>query len=458
MSFNVSFALENAIAGTLGMVPEVGSILSALVYILWPSSKEDIWSEIKGQVEDLVNQQISAEVYQQVQQDLQGLQGVIGRFQQAVAAGDNADTMTQWDIVDDALVQALPHFQAKGYQLALAPLFAQFVNLHLAVMRDGVLFGAQWGWPAATLQNHSQNLTTTLAQYLKYANQTYQNGLVMATGQAGTDVQGLQHKIEPFKGINSYTRGMTLALLDFVNLWKYFDPSVYPNPVSVYLDREIYSDPCGTADDTGPIKLPTPPTQPITQIAVWGADRVESVQLTYPAGGGPGGVTTTARQGYAGSGSPAPPRGGVFNVSANPVASVTCAFGSIVNSITLTFADGTTSNMLGGGYPGGTPVTFSYPGEILSSIHISGNSVFYDCADCAVFGFKFTADQQPDTSTLRNLYISAPRTPTLADLASRSVTKPVAESDLATLAANEAWDAQRQAYQKFVAASATAAH
>jgi hypothetical protein len=455
MSFNVSYALENAIAGTLGMIPEVGSVLSALVYILWPPSQEDIWSEIKDQVEALVDQQISAEVYQQVQQDLQGLQAVIGRFQQAVAAGDNADTMTQWDIVDDAFVQALPHFQAQGYQLSLAPLFAQFVNLHLAVMRDGVLFGAQWGWPAATLQDHSQNLTTTLSQYLKYANQIYEEGFATWTGKAAGDLQGLEHKIEPFKGVNAYTRGMTLTLLDFTNLWKYFDPSVYPNPVSVYLDREIYSDPCGTADDSGPIKLPTPPTQPISQITVWGADRVESVQLTYPAGGGPGGVTTTARQGFSGSGSPAPPRGGSFNVSANPVTSVTCAFGSIVNSITFTFADGTTSNMLGGGYPGGTPTTFSYPGEILSSIHISGNSVFYDCADCAVFGFKFTSDQKPDTTTLRNLYISAPKPSTLADLASWSVTKPVAESDLATLASAEGWDDQRQAYQKFVASTAT---
>ncbi len=457
MSLNLNKTFESVVAGILGTVPEVGSLLSALVAVFWPQSGEDVWSEIKGEVEQLVAQQISDAVYQQVQQDLEGLSGLLARYHQAVQAQDNNDIMTQWDILDDAFVQALPHFQAEPYVFPLMPLFAQFVNLHLALLRDGVLFGANWGWPAATLQDHAQNLTSAVASYTQYANSHYQIGsAVFPPPKMAQDSAGRQHKTEPFAATNSYIRQMTLAVLDYANLWKYFDASVYPNAVTVYLDREIYSDPCGTADDSGPVTTPPAPAQPISQISVWGADRVESVQVTYPAGGGPGGATTTPRMGYSGSGSNQPPRGGVFNVANNPVVSVECSSGSIVNSIVLTFANGTSSNMLGGGYPGGTPATFAYANEILSSIHISGNSVYYNCADCAVFGFKYIQATTPDVDTLKALYVTSPQPSTASQLAARSVTRPVTESEIDQLASSENWDTQRQAYQQYLSAKAAA--
>ena len=55
--FDWNHAAEITIFTALGMVPEVGSILSALVNIFWPSSQKDIWSEIEQQVEQLIQQQ-----------------------------------------------------------------------------------------------------------------------------------------------------------------------------------------------------------------------------------------------------------------------------------------------------------------------------------------------------------------------------------------------------------------
>jgi hypothetical protein len=114
--------------------------------------------------------------------------------------------------------------------------------------------------------------------------------------------------------------------------------------------------------------------------------------------------------GDQGGGSNQPPEGGTFNVSNNPVTVAAGLAGDILNAFTLTFEDGTSSGQLGGLFSGGDPFSFSYSGEILSSLHINGISQYYGSADCAVFGFKYaqTLDGGP-----RGL------TPTLHRLASR---------------------------------------
>jgi hypothetical protein len=434
MSFDWNNALKNEIGAALGMIPEVGGLLSALVSILWPQSQEDIWGEIKAQVEQLVDQQIAAEVYQQVQEDLQGLQNVMGRYQQALGTNDLEDIVTEWDNADDAFLNALPHFQEQQYQVQLLPLFAQFANLHLSLLRDGVQFGESWGWNSATQKSHSANLSNAIASYSTWAEKIYTMELLpISAYNAGKDPQGTQHKIEPFRSMNQYIRQMTLTVLDFQQTWKYFDPSVYPNPVKVYLDREIYSDPYGTADNSG-------------------QDRIDSVQVTYPAGGGPNGETTTPRMGSQNGGTSNPPRGGIFsNVGANPVVSAVVGSGDIVNFLSFTFQDGTTTGRLGGGYPGGNANPVAFTGQILSSIYISGISDHYQSADCIVLGFKYPQDQSTAIkAAYKTQYVTSPKERTTAELAAAAVAYPVPEADLSAAAASEDWDGLRSQYQAFL--------
>ncbi len=72
MSINWNNAAERTIEADLGMIPEVGTLLSVLVSIFWPKSGEDVWSQIKDQVEQLIQKDISQEVYQDVQNNLNG--------------------------------------------------------------------------------------------------------------------------------------------------------------------------------------------------------------------------------------------------------------------------------------------------------------------------------------------------------------------------------------------------
>lgn len=440
MSLNWNDAAENAIAGGLGLVPDVGSLLSVLVYIFWPSSGEDVWSEIKDEVEALIEQDIDHLVYQQVQQSLAGLQNNLNDYLTAVADKDNISAT--WITTDGDFDQQLPSFQASGYQLLLLPLFAQFANLNLALLRDGVQFGESWGWNAAYQKSVLAKLQDKISDFTTYVNRIYQSGYQSVVGNTRED----DHACQPFRSVNAYVREMTLTVQDFVEMWPYFDPSKYPNPVAVYLDREIYSDPVGTCDDSGAINLPSPPTQPISQISVWAWDRIDGVQLTYPTGGGPGGVTTTARMGDQDGGSNQHPHGGVFNVSANPVTVAGGASGDILNAFDFTFKDGSSTGQLGGNYSGGSPFSFSYAGQILSSIHINGVSDYYGSADCAVFGFKYEQSQTAILDALRLQYVASPSGTSLEALAQRSVAVPVALEQLTAHALAQGWEEERQAY------------
>lgn len=454
MSFDWNNAAENALAGGLGMTPGVGSILGALVYIFWPHSGENVWAEIKEQVEELIDEKIDTLVSQQVADDLSGLNNVLNDYLAAVQTGDTENISTQWIATNTVFDDALPHFQSPGYEVLLLPLFAQFANLNLSLLRDGALFGSGWGWNQAYQQMVAGKLTSNINAFTQYADKFYEQGHEHVAGKTKKNY----HKCEPFRSVNAYVRQMTLSVLDFVQLWPYFDPAKYPNPVSVYLDREIYSDPVGTCDDSGAIKLPSPPTQPISQITVWAWDRIDAVQLTYPAGGGPGGVTKTARMGDKKGGSDKHPHGGVFDVSNNPVTVAGGLSGHILNAFNFTFKDGTSTGKLGGDYHGGGEFSFGYAGEILSSIHINGVSEYYGSADCAVFGFKYEQSQQANPDALKLLYVTSPSGATLDELAARSVAKQVQLDELTARAAAEGWDARRQDYQEHLKSRAKNKH
>jgi delta endotoxin, N-terminal domain len=450
MSFDWNNAAEQSIAGALGLVPEVGSLLAALVYIFWPPSKEDIWSEIKDQVEQLVDQKIDQVVYQQVQDDLTGLSAALTDYLNTVKTGDAGNISVQWIATKTVFDTALPHFQSKGYELLLLPLYAQFGNMYFSLLRDGVIFGSKWNWNKQYQQMVASTLTNDVTTFVQYANQTYQTKYQSIANSTGTDY----HACQPFRNLNSFSRQMTLSVLDFSGNWQYFDATKYPNPVSIHLTREIYSDPIGTADDSGPINLPSPPTKPITQIIVWAWDRIDAVQLTYPAGGGPNGVAQTARMGDSGGGTDAPPGGGIVNIGAQPITIAAGYSGDILGSFNFTFEDGSSTADFGANLPPGQAFSFSYPGHILSSIHINGVSNFYNSADCAVFGFKLPGALGLSLSSIRTLYITNPKDISLEQLAESSAAS-LQLSHVKSIAVHESWDAKRQAFWQRITARST---
>ena len=405
-----------------------------------------MWAEIEDRVEALVNRKISERVWADTQDALAGLRLVLDDYVYTLRNHpEDPDVISvKWNVANSLFLHDLPRFQSRGYELLLLPLFAQFANLHLMLLRDGAQHGGDWGWSSGLVQSTRVKLADTVTSYSHWTTQTYGAGLadVKATTPAN------RKHTEPFNTVNRFQREMTLTVLDFALTWPYFDVIRYPDPVVVPVTREIYSDLCGTADDTG-VSLPAkPPTQPIRRILVWGWDRIDAAQVDYPDNGGPDGKTSTGRMGSASGGVPEPPGGGTFEIAnTGDVVRVQARSGDILNAMWLTFADGVRSNQMGGKYHGGSDTFWEYPGEILSSIKIMGVSKSYRSANAAVYGFKYKDERfpLPASDVLLTLYASDPAQPTPDAFAAKLGLDDEHGARVSGWAAEHEWDGVREA-------------
>lgn len=430
--------LKSIVTTGLGHIPYAGSMISALVGVLWPDHEPDLWKQIRNETEQLIDQKLGDLVHAEVTNELMGLHNVIHDYQKAIATADKDYIAARWHTAAGIFRKATPVFQHSEYSVLLLPLFAQYGNLHLALLRDGYQIGAQWGFSPEAVADVGSQLRTLCHEYTAYAHQTFGLGVQYEADRTPVDY----HAIEPFRATNRYRRETILTVMDFAETWQFFDAVTYPNPLpanKLWLYREIMSDPFGTADDSGLFTPPIyQPMKPMDRISVWGDTRIDSLQMLYQSGYGPNGGDLTPRMGASG-GSEQPPRGGIFDVSTKRVRSVTVRAGDVVEGLAFTFADGTVSHLMGGS--GGSATTVAYAGHTLSSIYVNGVSRRYNCADSIVFGFMLDA-VAPKAETYRTLFVTTPAEITLEGLLE---TVPEEQRhELLTRAAQERWHEQRR--------------
>ncbi len=461
----------NLIASTLGLIPEVGSLLSGLVYILWPSDQEDVWDEIKDQVQALVQQDLTQLVENLEAQTLQGLKGSIQEYQDALTTNDPSNISQNWTSAKLNFVQQMPQFKTPGYEVALLPYYAQAVNLYLALLRDGVLHGKDWGWTDADVAVATKEMNQVIQDACQWVDTTFgqeygrlTNWFVLAQDtyvqfcNAGNDPVnyslGVHHNVTAWNVQNNFLTWMTLKVLDFRNLWPYFTSG----QADAVLQREIYSAACGSSDyNSIPIRPwwslnPWAPTQPLTTIEVFAADRINGVRLTYPSGGGPGGQTQVVGGALTGD------THVTVATATNPLLAVSVSFGDIVGALQFDLSDGTFKNIGRDNPPSKNTWYLPAPsGEIVSSIYIHGTSEFYQSADLIILGYQYQQKATADLTALRHLYVVSPSQIDLAQLAARCVTKPVSIEALKAAAETEGWDVQRQQYRNSLTRRSTAA-
>ena len=149
----INKAIRMAVIAGTKQIPEAGALISGLVGVLWPESGKDTWEQIKGQMEALINKKLADFKYQEVKDFLTGLKNVINDYTQALrdTSNSSASYITEkYNVAFGHFEAASPHFMSKDYEALLLPLLAQMANLHLALLRDGVNYGAGWGWTCRT--------------------------------------------------------------------------------------------------------------------------------------------------------------------------------------------------------------------------------------------------------------------------------------------------------------------
>lgn len=438
---------KTIVSTALGLIPEGGEILSGLVDIFWPSSGGDVWDQVKGQVDELITKELGNYDYNLVKGNLQGLKNVADDYTYAI--NHNGDIQKYWNTLYTDFALYEPNFQQDGFEVRLLPLFAQFANMYLSLLRDGVVNGVKWGIDTVTVQKAALDLakksdpdTSATGSYAKYVTDAI-NGYTTKYLQT---IPRDDANSEPFKSTNAFNRQMTLWVLGYMDTWPYYNVTKYPNgavnpdgtAINLF-NREIYSDPYGNTftgnSPSTPIALPSPATQRPTSITVWSGSRIDAVQLTYANGGGPGSipgysVTQTDRMGDQNGGSP-----NTFNLSPeNPIIQARVSYEShdyfignkqvsntAVDSMFFTFSDGSTTRKMG---VKKTDDTSHDSGDIgylymaLSSIYIHGVSAVYNnSADCIVFGFLYWQSPLATSRAIRKIYITSPQEHSMADFA-----------------------------------------
>ena len=464
--YDLNDSMKTIISNSLADIPIAGPLFSSIIDIFWPDTTQDVWSEVKDQVEELVNQKISDLVYQLISEDLQGLKNTLPFYAKELEGGTPNSKLTQWMITRTLFAQALPHFQPAQYndQILSLPLFTQFANLYLSVLRDGIIAGKSWGMTEAVHQDLITDMKKNINDFVKYAQENAylavrdeRNRLSFFGNLAGCDF---------FKSINTYERVMTLAVFDYTTTWPYFDVTQYPTGAKVEFPLEIYSDPLGPCGENILAGLSTlyPPTRTFvptgwpTRITVWGGSEIDGVQVTYPAGGGPDGATQTPQMGRPDGGSNQPPVGGTVTIldsTTNPIYNVLVNVPdgrSVASTMQFMFADGLVTPMFGGGngkradWP--NPIQIGYKDHALSRIHISAGT-----NDGLVFGFKYFPHPNSTLRALRTLYIKSPQERSVADFVSAHSTHAIATN---LLNEEEELKKARQAYWASIRARAKA--
>ena len=314
VAINTSADIEALIQGLVKLVPKVGPVLSALVGMVWPASGEG----------NAFQELVSATVYDLVSTDLEGLEDLMtgsagswetlisnwqsdcetyGYDSQTCINEANGTLWTNFQILNSFFINHRAAFQmneSTDYRQDLLPLYAQYENLYLGFLRDGVLLHNDY-WADAGVDIH--NLPRESMDDELNPDFLNQHGVADRGIGYVNSIYNMKLPPEPTSGDswktrNSYVRNMTLKVLDFRDTWKYLDPEAYPEgvPGGVKLTRMIYSDPIGD-----PYRAtPQPPSNvpgPLKELSLWTRPTgwcsscittwISAVQVTSPPTAGP---------------------------------------------------------------------------------------------------------------------------------------------------------------------------
>ncbi|MDY7965621.1 insecticidal delta-endotoxin Cry8Ea1 family protein [Bacillus thuringiensis] len=217
------------------------TFINRMIDLLWGAiSPVDPWRELIILVEELVNRRINESVRSEALASLVGLRDIINIYQERLGAwkrnkspGNLTALVTQANIVDNFFTVNMARFRRAPYELLLLPVYVQAANLHLMLLRDFDLFGAEWGWSPDLINSNYARLQTAIRGYKDHCVTFYNQGLN----------QFNRSTAEEWIRFNRFRREMTLTVLDLASLFPNYDSRIYPSQIKMELTREVYSDP-----------------------------------------------------------------------------------------------------------------------------------------------------------------------------------------------------------------------
>nr|AFP87548.1 Cry8-like delta-endotoxin [Bacillus thuringiensis] len=237
--------------GVLGVpgAAAIAQFFSFLVGQLWPSTGEFIWEQIIEQVEALVDQKITDYARNKALSEVQGLGEAFAVYQQSLQTWQENRTdsrvrgviIQQFIALDLDFVNKMPSFAVSGQEVPLLAVYALAANIHLLLLRDASLFGAEWGFATPEISDYYNRQIQLITKYTDYCVNWYNTGLgymrkVDSTGSGNRQTRN-------WLRYHQFRREMTLMVLDVLALFPGYDIRTYPGNVHFQLTREVYTDP-----------------------------------------------------------------------------------------------------------------------------------------------------------------------------------------------------------------------
>ena len=398
--------MKIVVATLLGEVPMVGTMLSMLVNLFWPFGGKSAWDQVRAEVEALIDTKIEQALFGVYVQKLDGLADGFKLYLSAVASNDKTQMLNYFDIAHFEMTAIAKELENPQFEWTFAPLFSVLAQLHIALLRDAVLHGRDWGWNAQSYQSvvdQTRAASKAYGAHLDVLSERYKDRYRPKVPSTPG-----RHRTAIYNAWQPYEQGRILLISDFQALLSASDPLRYPDGTKDIPFEDVFSLAYGTADDCdficgesidadGVKPLYSAPLADIAQIHVeYFNFSPRVVNVSYPEGKGPlklessrvdsYGVIARAQDGVEKRtfSFPPPSAGKRFSIERAYVVA-----GSIPLGLTLEADDGTRYVLWMRGDPSGPTKTVAVPGRRLTTLTMWTRSRFYDNdLGCIIFGFS----------------------------------------------------------------------
>ncbi|WP_416661398.1 insecticidal delta-endotoxin Cry8Ea1 family protein, partial [Bacillus anthracis] len=289
---------------------EAGGIYRTIAPILWPvetQGSQAVWSSFMDRGEYLLEKPINPVLKSQVLAEITGFENLLYQYQNILQvlkenpgdAGVKEGVRAIFTYINNLFFETIPKFSTGGeapkYKVQLLPVYAEFTNLHLLLLRDAAKFGKSWGMSDADITTQQNSLKTQTKIYTDYCVQTYNAGLsntpapnlndcarypwirydrpdttgaippnactgreitcdeqtneIMTEASPRSLYRSAREEYigtETWNLYNDFRREMTIMVLDLIALWPTYDPTKYNIAVKQELTRELYTPIRGT--------------------------------------------------------------------------------------------------------------------------------------------------------------------------------------------------------------------
>ncbi|EFA79014.1 hypothetical protein PPL_08482 [Heterostelium album PN500] len=231
--------LKNVIAAGASVIVETilpgfpPPLAGAIVNSLFPNQNDPqaVWNSILVYAQAAIDDKIDNATYALVQSELVGYSQLMNEYYLASMSDPDSTPEYLSSVYISCVTQVIRQeqlFKTQQFQALLLPLFAQFANLYLTLIRDGVNYGNQLGWSQSVKTRYDSLMKSKIISYAEYSDS------VINTHIKSLDYyESIRYPPQLWNQISDQLNHFYVSVTAFSYNWKYFDINTYRNGVSI---------------------------------------------------------------------------------------------------------------------------------------------------------------------------------------------------------------------------------